>query len=203
MEKENKISFNNLIYALLFLVLGLVFITSTDDIVGIISKIIGVVLTLIGIIKCIIYIYMKGKLGDYEFKELTIGLLLVFVGVSFIIFASAFSFAIRTLIGLWAVFIGVNRMIYSFSTKKVDPTGFKVYFLTSIFMIILGIILISGIFDRIVGLLIILYSVAEIVDYVYFKSKSKNYKPASSNKKKKNIKSIKNGKVVDADIEEN
>lgn len=202
MERENKISFNNLIYALLFLVLGLVFITSTDDIVGIMSKVIGIIIASIGLIKCIIYIYMKGKLGEYEFRELTLGLLFIFVGVSFIVFSGAFSFAIRTLIGLWAVFIGVNRMIYSFSTRKKDSTGFKVYFITSIFMIVLGIILISGIFDKIVGLLIILYSVAEIVDYVYFKAKNKNYKQSNS-AKRKNIKSLKGGKVIDADIEEN
>ena len=39
--KENKISLNNLIYALLFLTFGIILLTSTEDLISIVSKFIG------------------------------------------------------------------------------------------------------------------------------------------------------------------
>ena len=203
MNKENKITLNNLVYALLLFVLGIILLTSEEDIIGIISKVLGIILIVIGGVKTIKYIYMKGKLGEYSFKELSIGLLFIFGGIAFIVLSGTFSFVIRMVIGLWALFAGVNRMIFAISTKEQDNTGFKVYFSTSIFMLGLGVLIITGIFDKIIGLLIILYSVAEIVNYVYFKSRNKDYEPISKTKNNpKKTKKLKNTKVVDAVIEE-
>ena len=75
MNKESRITVNNLIYALLFLVFGIILLTSTEDLITIVSKVIGGVLIVIGIIKAIIYIYMKGKLGEYSLSKLIVSLL--------------------------------------------------------------------------------------------------------------------------------
>jgi len=202
--KENKITINNLIYALLFLVFGIILITSTEDLVGIASKAIGIILVIVGIVKSIVYIYMKGKLGEYSFSELAIGLLLISFGTLLILYSSALSFAIRLIIGFWSLFAGINRIILAISVKSIDRTGFRMYLSTSIIMILVGISLISGLFDRIIGLLIIIYSITEIVDYIYFRSKSKNYESVVNKepKAKKKTKRIKDKKVVDAIIEE-
>lgn len=204
MNRENKITLNNLVYSLLFLVFGIILLTSTEDLISIVSKVIGIVLIIGGIVKSIIYIYMKGKLGEYKFSELAIGLLIIFCGVLLIICSSALSFAIRTVVGIWTLFAGINRIILAISVKSVDNTGFKMYLSTSIIMILVGILLISGLFDQIIGILIIIYSITEIIDYIYFKSKSKNYEPdlkddlSQKNKQKK----LKSKKVIDAIIEE-
>lgn len=206
MNKENKITINNLIYALLFLVFGVILLTSTEDLISIVSKVIGSVLIIIGIIKSIIYIYMKGKVGDYSISKLALGLAFICFGSLLIFFSGTLSFAIRTIIGIWVLFAGINRIIFAISIKPIDNKGFLVYLITALLMIILGILLISGIFDQLIGLLIIIYSVMEIVDYIYFKVKNKNYyeekeieKPS---KKDKKVKRLGKGKVVDAIIEE-
>jgi len=85
-----------------------------------------------------------------------------------------------------------------------DKKSFLVYLITSLLMIALGIVIITGVFDQLIGLLIIIYSVMEIVNYIYFKVKNKDFeeviqKPA---KKEKKLKKLKKGKVVDAIIEE-
>lgn len=201
--KENKITINNLIYALLFLVFGIILLTSTEDLVGIASKTIGTILIIVGIVKCIVYIYMKGKVGDYSISELAIGIILICFGTLLILYSSALSFAIRLIIGFWALFAGINRIILAISVKTIDRTGFRMYLSTSIIMILVGISLISGLFDQIIGLLIIIYSITEIVDYIYFKSKSKNYESVEkAEKSSKKAKKIKSKKVVDAIIEE-
>lgn len=202
--KENKITINNLIYALLFLVFGIILLTSNEDLFGIASKSIGALLIIVGIVKSIVYIYMKGKLGEYKFSELAIGLVLICFGTLLILYSSTLSFAIRIIIGFWALFAGINRIILAISVKSIDLAGFRMYLSTSIIMILVGITLISGLLDQIIGLLIIIYSITEIVDYIYFKSKSKTYETFVDKepKVKKKTKRIKDKKVVDAIIEE-
>jgi len=206
MNKESKITINNLIYALLFLVFGIILLTSTEDLITIVSKIAGAVLIIIGIIKSVIYIYMKGKLGDYSTSKLAIGILFICFGVLLVLFSGTLSFAIRTIIGIWVLFAGINRIIFAISIKSVDKKGFLVYLITAFLMLILGVLLISGILDQLIGLLIIIYSVIEIIDYIYFKVKNKNYEEVKEHintvKKEGKVKRLKKGKVVDAIIEE-
>ncbi len=208
--KENKITIKNLIYAILFLVLGIIFITSKDDIIGIVSKVIGIIFIIAGIVKSIVYIYMKGKLGEYKLSELFIGLLVIGLGVLFIVFSGTLSFAIRIIVGVWALLAGINRIILALSIKQFDSTGFKMFLLSAFIMIIVGVLLISGLFDKIIGIFIIIYSMSEIVDYIYYVSKDKKFEKTTvsettlvkSNKKDKKFMKNKKGKVVDAVIEE-
>lgn len=206
MNKEGKITINNLIYALLFLVFGIILLTSTEDLITVASKVIGGILIIVGIIKAIIYIYMKGKLGDYSTYKLAVSLLFICFGLLLIFLSGTLSFAIRTIIGIWVLFAGINRIIFAIYIKQFDNRGFFVYLITAFLMIILGLLLISGIFDQLIGLFIIIYSIIEIVDYIYFKVKNKNFEEVTekdkTSKKDKKVKRLKKGKVVDAIIEE-
>lgn len=204
MNKESKITVNNLIYALLFLVFGIILLTSTEDLITIVSKVIGGVLITIGIIKAIIYIYMKGKLGEYSLSKLIVSLMFISFGMLLIFLSGTLSFAIRTVIGIWIVFSGINRVIFAISMCAIDKKSFLVYLITSLLMVALGIVIITGVFDQLIGLLIIIYSVIEIVNYIYFKVKNKDYEEIIEKpvKKDKKLKRLKKGKVVDAVIEE-
>lgn len=205
MNKENKITLNNIVYALLFLVLGIILLTTSQDLIGMTSKVIGGIFILVGLVKTIVYIYMKGKVGNYSISELALGLLIIGCGLLLVFYSSALSFAIRLIVGLWVLFAGINKIILAISLRIVDKIGFRMYLISSGIMILVGVLLISGLVDKIIGLFIIIYSIAEIVDYVYYKTKFKNYEPVSETKKQKDtkkIKKLKKGKVVDAIIEE-
>lgn len=204
MNKESRITVNNLIYALLFLVFGIILLTSTEDLITIVSKVIGGVLIVIGIIKAIIYIYMKGKLGEYSLSKLVVALLFICFGMLLIFLSGTLSFAIRTVIGIWVLFSGINRVIFAISMCAIDKKSFLVYLITSLLMIALGIVIITGVFDQLIGLLIIIYSVIEIVNYIYFKVKNKDFEEIIDKpvKKEKKLKRLKKGKVVDAIVEE-
>ena len=203
MNKENKITLNNLFYALIFLAFGIILLTSTEDMISIASKVIGVAITIVGIVKTLIYVYRKGKLGEYSIYQLLIGLLLICFGVLLIVVSDALGFLIRVIIGLWIVFAAVNRIIFAISFKAVNSRGFLFYVLTSFLMLCLGILIISGIFDKLIGLLIIVYSILEIADYIYFIVNNKGYEDTTAIQEvKAPKKGRKQGKVVDADIEE-
>ena len=204
MNKENKITTSNLIYALLFFTFGILLLNKTDDIISIVSKVLGTAIAIVGIIKTLIYVYRKGKLGTYSLTDLLVGLLLIIFGVLLIVVSSTLSFAIRVIIGLWVVFAGVNRIIFSISVRTLDKRGFWVYLVSSLLMIVLGGLIISGAFDQLIGLLIIIYSVMEIVDYIYYKVKYKNVDNNTTDlEKAPKLKASKEkGKVVDAVIDE-
>lgn len=201
--RENKITINNLLYALLFLVFGIFLMSGTETVIGIISKIIGVVFIVVGIVKLVIYIYMKGKMGDYSISNLFLAFIYAFIGVIFITYSEALSLVIRVIIGLWILFNSINRIIFAISIKREMQDGFWVYLLSSIVMFISGILLITGIFSKILGLFVIIYALSEIVDYVYFKVTYKET-DAEKPKKKSNKKSkrIATKKTVEANYEE-
>ena len=199
MENENKITIRNLISALLFLVLGIILLTTDEGVISIVSKVIGTILILVGIIKSTQYIYFKGKLGNYDLKQLIAGLVIICMGVLFILFSETLGLAIRLIIGIWTLFSGINRIILALSIRNEDKVGFRMYLGSSVIMISIGIILTSGLFSKLLGLFIIIYAISEIIDYIYCKySEKKNTKNKVSNKQKK----IDNKKVVDAIIEE-
>lgn len=204
MNKENKISINNLIYALLFLLFGIILMTRWD-LITIASKVIGAVLIVVGIVKTIVYIYMKGKMGNYNILELITGLLVISCGVLLLTYSSALSFAIRTIVGFWVLFSGINRIILAISIRTFDKTGFKVYLITSLLMIVIGICLMTGLVDKVIGLFIIGYSVTEIVNYIYYRTKNKTSESKEKVQKKSTktkIKRLKEPKVIDAIIDE-
>ena len=204
MNNENKITVKNLIYALLFLVFGIILLNKSEDLVTTASKVIGIILMISGIVKSIIYIYMKGKLGDYSLNELLVGLLVIGCGALLFFSSSALSFAIRVIIGLWVLFAGINKIIFAISMKSFDKIGFRMYLSSALVMLVVGVLLTSGLFDQLVGLFIIIYSISEIVDYIYYISKNKgeSLKKEKSPKKKTKAKQIKSKKVVDASIVE-
>ena len=199
-NKDNRITINNLLYALLFLVIGMMLLTTKESVLTIVSKVIGCVFITVGAVKTIVYIYMKGKVGDYRFNNLIIGLVFIFGGLAFIIFSGTLDWVIRVIIGLWSIFAGVNRMIFAFTYKKYDNEGFKVYLLTSLFMLVLGIVILSGILSQIIGVLIIIYSISEIFNYIYYKTKGKDIPKETKDDSK--LPAVKSDKVVDAVIEE-
>ena len=200
---ENKLTINNLIYALLFLVFGIFLLSGTETIIGLASKIVGSIFIVIGIVKIVIYIYMKGKLGDYSINDLIIGLIAIFCGVILIIYSEALSFAIRIIIGLWILFSSINRIILAISIKRELQDGFWVYLGTGLVMFISGVLLITGLFSQVLGIFVIIYAISEIVDYIYFKVTYKETnvsgKPKKSNKK---VDRLTTKKTVEADYEE-
>lgn len=201
MKRENKITINNLIYALLFLLLGILLLTRVD-LLAIASKIIGGVLIIIGLVKIIVYIYMKGKVGNYSLSELVTGLLIIGCGLLLLSYSSALSFAIRTIVGLWILFAGINRIILAISIRLISKIGFRVYLITSLLMIIIGFCLLTGLVDKIIGIFIICYAITEIVNYIFYKVNFKEEDIVSKKKSNSKIKKIKDSKVVDAVIEE-
>ena len=200
---ENKLTFSNLAYALLFLALGIFLAFGNVSIIGLISQIVGSIFIIIGIVKIVIYIYMKGKLGDYSINDLLIGFVSIFCGVILIIYSEAFSFALKVIIGLLVLYFSINRIILAIAIKKQLQDGFWVYLGTGLLMFIAGILLLIIPFSKVIGYVIIVYAISEIVSYIYYKVTYKESNVTSNPKKKnKKVDRLTTKKTVEADYEE-
>ena len=202
MVKEN-ITKKNLLLSILFLILGIVLLTTDKSLISIASKVIGVFLIVIGGIKFIKYFYMKGKIPTYSNVELMISLFIICFGLLLVLYSDALALTIRLCIGFWTIYSGINKIIFSIGVRSQDKKGFITYLLSSLLIIAIGIILISGFVNKIIGVFIIIYSVIELIDYIYYIvsiKKFENSKPSQN--EKSNLKKLKSKKVVDAIIDE-
>lgn len=200
---ESKLTFSNLAYALLFLALGIFLAFGNVSIIGLISQIVGSIFIIIGIVKIVIYIYMKGKLGDYSINDLLIGFVSIFCGVILIIYSEAFSFALKIIIGLLVLYFSINRIILAISIKKQLQDGFWVYLGTGLLMFLAGILLLIIPFSKVIGYLIIVYALSEIISYIYYKVTYRESNVTSNpKKKKKKVDRLTTKKTVEAEYEE-
>ena len=202
MVKEN-ITVKNLLLAILFLILGIVLLTTDKSLISIASQVIGVFFIVIGGIKFIKFVYMKGKIPNYSNVELIISLFIICFGLFLLLFSDVLALTIRLGIGFWTIYSGINKIIFSIGIRSQDKKGFITYLLSSLLIIAIGIILISGFVNKIIGVFIIAYSIIELVDYIYYivsLKRFENIKPSQN--KKSNLKKLKSKKVVDAIIDE-
>lgn len=207
MKKVQKFSAVDLIFSLIIFIIGIVLMTSPTSIINILSWIIGGVLELIGLIKIISYIRHKNL--NVDAGTLIFGILLMSLGAIIMIFPNIIDITIRIIFGGWILFTGINRLILAFAIGKIDRTGFKAFLITSIIMIVVGIVILIS-FYRLLGALLVIYAISEIVDYIYFNSNKHKYttifddeEETETGKKVKKIKKeIKEKEAIEAVIDQ-
>jgi len=208
--KKEMISKNSLLSATLFLIVGLVLLMGSDTILKFLSWIIGGLLILYGGIKIIVSVKSRNESNAISSGNMTLGVMICLMGLLLIIFPSIVNIMIRILFGGWIMFAGINRLVLAFAIRMVDEKGYKVFLWTSLIMILVGIFVIINIFE-LIGILIIIYSVCEIIDYVFYKSSNKDYSrskinstaPSKVKSDKSNLKKKSKGKkVIEAQIED-
>ena len=133
-------------------------------------------------------------------------------GVVLISFPSIVDIAIKVVFGSWILFAGVKRLILAIAVSRVDKQSYKTFLISALIMLALGVLVLINLYN-LVGIFLIIYSLTEIVNYIYYlinKNKYGNlfdkeeYDNDNKRVKKKQLitKEIKNKKAIDADIVE-
>ena len=199
MKKE--INLYNLISSLIMLVVGVILMTNPNALIGTISWIIGCLLLLAGIIKSI----MSLKNNELDTMSLYFSIVIIIVGILLISFPGIISVMIKILFGSWILLAGIQRLSLALAIKTIDNKGYNTYLITSLIMVVIGILVLIN-FYNLIGLLLIIYAAMDIVNYIYYSIHCTNYttitKSVKKNNNKKISKAIKNRKAIDADIEE-
>ena len=160
----------SLIYSILYFILGAIIFTKPEIIILFISYVIGGIFIIIGIFKCIKnYLDIK-KDNNISSKEMITGIILVILGSVFILLAGVIEALVRLIIGGWILFSGINRLINSLNIKNRTKTK-VIYIILSFIIIGVGLytILESNLAFKTIGLLLIIYSIIEIIGYIFNK----------------------------------
>ena len=160
----------SLIYSILFFILGAIIFTKPEIIILFISYVIGGILVLIGIFKCIKnYLDIK-KDNTISSKEMIMGIILVVIGLVFILLANVIEAVVRLIIGGFILFAGINRLINSLNLSSKNQRKI-IHSILSFIIIGVGLytILESNLAFKTIGLVLIVYSVLEIIEYIFNK----------------------------------
>jgi len=170
LKEKNYKDISSLISAIIFFIIGSIIFANPNNLVTYIAYIIGGILLVISLVKIGTYYYKKGKEQDASIKELSIGLIAFILGLALIIFSSTIEALIRIIIGAWILFNGITLLINSIKGAKNKSNSSKTLIVLSGFMIVCGIymILVSNLAFKMIGLCIILYSIVEIIGYIYY-----------------------------------
>ena len=214
MNKEREmISKKNVINAIIFFLVGLVLLMGSNQILTILAYIIGGCIILYGIIEVVTSLRIKKQIGSIPTSNLLLSIILVALGGLLIIYPVIVNAIIRLLFGGWILFAGINRLVLAFTIKLVDNKGAKVFLVSALVMILIGIFVVVNLFE-ILGILIMIYAICEVIDYIFYKSSNKDYSKSNFNEtapgrlesNKDNEGSLKkkskNKKIIEAKIEE-
>lgn len=169
-----KIQYKNnsqLITSIIFLIIGIILFTNPGGIVKFISTIIGSILIIIGIYNLLSYNKALKNLNIEIKSKLVSGIILIILGTISIVCRGAIENVLRFILGGWVIYSGVLRLIDAVNYKNND--NFIIRLIISIFMIIFGlyIVLKTNLIFSMIGLCIIIYSIIEILNFIFYRKK--------------------------------
>ena len=160
----------SIITPILFLLLGVILLSNPGGIVEFISYIFGGVFLALGIGK----IVLDSKRIDKTSGDTFYSLVMIVLGLIFIFFSGTIEFIIRLSIGIWILINALANIAAGIEMMRVDK---KNIVSLVIGLILLGIslytIFVSNLVLQSLGLVITIYAVLEIVDYIYYLIKNK------------------------------
>ena len=157
----------SLINSIIFFILGAIIFTRPEIIILFISYVIGGIIIIIGLFKCIKnYLDIK-KDNTISSREMISGIVLIIIGLVFILLAGVIEALVRLVIGGWILFSGINRLINSLEISKKNKQ-FIIRLILSFLLIGVGLytILESNLAFKTIGLVLMVYSVIEILGYI-------------------------------------
>lgn len=171
LKEKNYSNVTSLISAIILFIVGSIIFTKPNEVIKFIAYVLGGIFSLIGIFKTGFYYYKKEKNKNPSIKDLTIGGIALILGFILIIFSSAIEALIRIIMGAWILFNGINLLINSIKEIKNNNPSSKTLTTLSILMILVGIYMLlkTNLIFQSIGLYIMVYSIIEIIGYIYYK----------------------------------
>lgn len=205
---KKDINLSNLLISIIMLVVGVILVVNSQSIINMMSWIIGIVVILISIIK-IIGLFNDKRLDT---TALSINILLMIFGLLLISFPSIVDVAIKVVFGVWILLAGIKRLIMAVAISRVDSNSYKTFLISALIMLALGVLVLINLYN-LLGIFLIIYSIMEIINYIYFKVKKNRFSTIFDKedydrdtkripKKTKVTKEMRNKKAIEADIEQ-
>lgn len=160
--------------SVIFVLFGTLLIVKPDETVGAISIILGIVFIAMGVLKLVEYYTSDAK----EDWLLTIALITVILGVIILFASDAILSLFRVIVGIWIIATGIMDFQTTLVWKEVKSPYWTAAVLFSILMMLAGIVILinQNILITTMGIIIVAYSVLDIIDRIIFMKKINDYK---------------------------
>ncbi len=154
---------NTLITSIVLLILGILLFTNPSGMTKALSYIIGGVFLFLGISKAI----FDSKSSTSTSTDQYFNIVMILIGLIFIIFNSAFELLVRLVMGIWILLSGLSIIASGANTMKATK-GSIISLIIGFILILVGIymIFVDNLVFSTIGLILIIYSVLSIVDYL-------------------------------------
>lgn len=166
-----KTGWSSLITSIIFAILGIILVMEPEGTVIVISYILGAMFILVGIFKIINYIRNKGKYNFYNY-EMAYGIIAIILGLLTIYYSTQIGKIFRILIGLWIIYGSVIRINLSLKLKSIDSKIWLYSLMIALIMLICGVFTIcnSSAIIVTIGIIILVYSILDIIESIIFLS---------------------------------
>ncbi len=164
-----KTGWISILESIIFAILGIIVIWKPEGTVKAISYILGVIFVVVGIGKIINYFSSKGKYDFYNYN-LIYGLMACILGIVTIVYSNTIGSIFRIIVGVWIIYSSFMRMSLSVKLKTLKLNIWVHSLILSIIMFICGLYITmnSGAVIVTIGIMMIVYSIIDIIEDVIF-----------------------------------
>jgi len=164
-----KTGWISILQSIIFAILGAIIIWKPEGTIKTISYILGIIFILIGIIKIINYFFAKGKYDFYNY-DIIYGLMAFIIGIVTIVYSNTIGSIFRIIIGIWIIYSSFIRFNLSIKLKAMKLNIWIYSLLLAIAMFICGLYITmnSGAVIVTIGVMMIIYSVIDIIEDIIF-----------------------------------
>ncbi len=165
--KVKKMNMTSIVFSIIFILIGAFLLARPDDAIHLVSYALGIILLLWGLISMVQFFTDKESQSYLEFGFI-VGVFVFIFGIIILIKPNTIASIIPLLLGIWMLINGVTKLSYALTLNKNKNAAGSI--IISILIVILGILLIFNPFAgaktlvQILGILIIIYSVLDLVE---------------------------------------
>ena len=162
LKKTGAIS---IVESIIFIILGIILIWKADVAIKVISFILGIALVLVGAIKVVQGLQIQKENYETYNYELVFGLMTVIIGIVTMYYGSAIETILRIIIGIWIIYSSLIKLTLSLKMKQLELPAWGYSIILSFVMFLCGlfVILNAGVIIKIIGIIMIIYSVIDII----------------------------------------
>lgn len=161
----------SIVMPIIMLVIGILLFVNPGGVTKFLSYIFGGVFLALGIAK-----FVKDySRNDKTTSDTFYSIIMMLIGIVFIVFSNTFEFLVRFVIGVWILLNGLNTIAMGSNLMRVDRKSILTL-LIGFALVIIGLymIFINNLVFSTIGIILIIYSCLEIIDYFYISAKGGN-----------------------------
>lgn len=168
-----KAGWISILESIIFAILGIILVCKPEGTVKAITYILGTVFILIGIFKIMNYFIDRGNDDFYNF-DLIYGLTAIVIGIVTMAYMNVIGSIFRIIIGVWIIYTSFVRINSSLQIKRMGSSLWSWSLALAIIMFICGLYVVinPGTIIVSIGIIMIVYSVIDIIENIIF---MKNY----------------------------